>query len=159
MLAWKKVSCSKKYNEKNSKYFNSFDFINQLSLNLRGNETIVTDMGTSFTCTMQTFKIKNPNGQRLFTSSGLASMGFGLPGIIGAFFADRKKTPICISGDGGLMFNLQELQTVKSYKIPIKLFILENKGYLTMKLMQKKNFNYITGADPSSGVTFPSFKK
>ena len=93
-------------------------------------------MGTSFTCTMQTFKIKNPNGQRLFTSSGLASMGFGLPGIIELLLIG--KTPICISGDGGLMFNLQELQTVKSYKIPIKLFILENKGYLTMKLMQKK---------------------
>ena len=67
------------------------DFINQLSLNLRGNETIVTDMGTSFTCTMQTFKIKNPNGQRLFTSSGLASMGFGLPGIIELFLLIGKK--------------------------------------------------------------------
>ena len=46
--------------------------------------------------------------------------------------------PICISGDGGLMFNIQELQTIKNYNIPIKLFVLENKGYLTMKLMQKK---------------------
>ena len=116
-------------------------------------------MGTSFTCTMQSFNIKNPLKQRLFTSSGLASMGFGLPGIIGAYFADFKKNPICISGEGGLMFNLQELQTVKNYNIPLKLFIIENKGYLTMKLMQKKNFKRIVGADPKSGVTFPSFKK
>jgi acetolactate synthase I/II/III large subunit len=160
LLDWKKKYPVVKNNyNKNSKYFNSFDFINQLSLSLRGKETIVTDMGTSFTCTMQTLKIKNPNNQRLFTSSGLASMGFGLPGAIGAYFANNKNTPICISGDGGLMFNIQELQTVKNYNIPIKLFVLENKGYLTMKLMQKKNFNFITGADPSSGVSFPSFKK
>ena len=67
-------------------------------------------MGTSFTCTMQSFNIKNPLKQRLFTSSGLASMGFGLPGIIGAYFADFKKNPICISGEGGLMFNLQDFR-------------------------------------------------
>ena len=65
-------------------------------------------------------------------------MGYGLPGVIGAYFGNNKKTPICISGEGGLMFNIQELQTIKNYKIPLKLFILENKGYLTMKLMQKK---------------------
>ncbi len=160
LLDWKeKYPVVKNNYKEQTKFLNSFDFINQLSLNLNGNETIVTDMGTSFTCTMQTFKIINPNSQRLFTSSGLASMGFGLPGIIGAFLANNNKNPICISGDGGLMFNIQELQTVKKYNIPLKLFVLENKGYLTMKLMQKKNFNKITGADPSSGVSFPSFKK
>ena len=95
------------------KNINSFQFIGELSKNLRGNETIVTDMGTSFTCSMQSFSIKKPLKQRLFTSSGLASMGFGLPGIIGAYFADNNKNPICLSGEGGLMFNIQELQTIK----------------------------------------------
>ncbi len=157
---WKrKYIIRNKIDNLKSKYINSFDFIDILSKNLNGNETIVTDMGTSFTCTMQTFKILKPKSQRLFTSSGLAAMGFGLPGIIGAYFANKNKNPICISGEGGLMFNLQELQTVKNYKIPLKLFIIENKGYLTMKLMQKKNFNRIVGADPKSGLTFPSFKK
>ena len=80
---------------------------------------------------MQGFKIKNCNNQRLFTSSGLAPMGFGLPGAIGAYFADKNKNIICITGDGGLMFNIQELQTVNHYKIPMKIFVLENKGYLT----------------------------
>jgi acetolactate synthase-1/2/3 large subunit len=141
------------------KNINSFQFIGELSKNLRGNETIVTDMGTSFTCSMQSFSIKKPLKQRLFTSSGLASMGFGLPGIIGAYFADNNKNPICLSGEGGLMFNIQELQTIKNYKIPLKLFILENKGYLTMKLMQKKNFKRLIGSDPNSGLTFPSFQK
>jgi acetolactate synthase-1/2/3 large subunit len=56
---------------------------------LKGQENIVTDMGTSFTCTMQSFKTKK--NQRLFTSSGIAAMGFGLPGVIGAYFADKNK--------------------------------------------------------------------
>jgi acetolactate synthase-1/2/3 large subunit len=156
---WKKqypVFDIKNYKKKTK--INSFYFIDTLSKNLKGNEIIVTDMGTSFTCTMQTFKIHDKLKQRLFTSSGLASMGFGLPGAIGAYFADKKKPLICISGEGGLMFNIQELQTVKNYKIPLKLFILENQGYLTMKLMQKKNFKKLIGSDPHSGLTFPSFK-
>ncbi len=159
LLDWKiKYPVVEKKSFENNQYINSFSFIDLLSRKLTGNEMIVTDMGTSFTCTMQTFKINYSKNQRLFTSSGLASMGFGLPGIIGAYFANKNKKPICISGEGGLMFNIQELQTAKNYKIPLKLFILENKGYLTMKLMQKKNFKKIVGSDPKSGVSFPSFK-
>ena len=143
---------------KEKKYINSFHFIDCLSNCLKGNETIVTDMGTSFTCTMQSFKIKNHNKQRLFTSSGLAAMGFGLPGAIGAFFAAKNDPIICITGDGGLMFNMQELQTVSNYKIPMKIFVIENQGYLTMKLMQKKNFNRYVGSTKNSGITFPDLK-
>ncbi len=141
--------------KKNKNYINSFRFINTLSEELRGNENIVTDMGTSFTCTMQSFKIKK--NQRLFTSSGIAAMGFGLPGIIGAYFGDKQKKTICITGDGGLMFNIQELQTLKNYNIPVKIFIINNGGYLTMKLMQKKNFKKFVGADKVSGLTLPNF--
>ena len=57
------------------------------------------------------------------------------------------------------MLNLQELQTIKNYKLPIKIFILQNRGYLTMKLMQKKNFKLYVGSERSSGLTFPDFKK
>lgn len=145
-----------KYKNDNN-FVNSFRFMNSLSYSLSGNENIVTDMGTSFTCTMQSFKTKK--NQRLFTSSGIAAMGFGLPGIIGAFFANKKKIPICISGDGGLMFNLQEFQTIINYKIPLKLFIINNGGYLTMKLMQEKNFKKFVGADNKSGLTLPNFLK
>ena len=116
-------------------------------------------MGTSFTCTMQTFEIKNHKKQRLFTSSGLAAMGFGLPGAIGASFANPNKEIICITGDGGFMFNIQELQTIKHHNLPVKIFILENQGYLTMQLMQKKNFKKLTGSDVKSGISFPNFKK
>ena len=141
--------------KKEKGYVNSFNFINTLSKNLKGNDTIVTDMGTSFTCTMQSFQTKK--NQRLFTSSGIAAMGFGLPGLIGSYFADQKKSPICITGDGGIMFNLQELQTIKNYKIPAKIFIINNGGYLTMKLMQKKNFNKFVGSEKKSGISLPNF--
>ncbi len=143
---------------KSQKKVNSFYFIDYLSKTLSSKACIVTDMGTSFTCTMQTFKTRD--SQRLFTSSGLAAMGFGLPGSIGAAFADRKnKNIICISGDGGLMFNLQELQTIKHHNLPIKIFVLCNKGYLTMKLMQKKNFKKYVGSSPESGISCPNFCK
>ena len=150
------------FNEKdqtNKKKINSFYFIKKLSRFSKSNSTIVTDMGTSFTCTMQTFEIRNHHKQRLFTSSGLAAMGFGLPGAIGASFANRKKQIICIAGDGGFMFNIQELQTIKHHDLPIKIFVLENQGYLTMQLMQKKNFKKLTGSDVKSGISFPNFKK
>ena len=139
--------------KKEKNFVNSFRFIHVLSKVLKGGEAIVTDMGTSFTCTMQSFKIKT--NQRLFTSSGIAAMGFGLPGSIGAYFADKKKRQICITGDGGIMFNIQELQTIINYKIPVKIFIINNGGYLTMKLMQKKNFNKYIGADSKSGLSLP----
>lgn len=136
---------------------NSFYFIDVLSERLDNKSVVVTDMGTSFTCTMQTFRIKS--GQRLFTSSGHASMGFGLPGAIGACFANNKMKTICISGDGGLQMNIQELQTLAHFNLPIILFVLNNQGYLTIKHMQKGFFNNYIGSDPSSGLSFPDVTK
>lgn len=136
---------------------NSFYFIDVLSEKLDNNAVIVTDMGTAFTCTMQTFKIKY--GQRLFTSSGHSPMGFGLPGAIGACFATGKKKVICIVGDGGLQMNIQELQTLVHYNLPIILFVLNNGGYLTIKLMQQNNFGRYVGSEPTSGLSFPDIVK
>lgn len=145
------------FNAKKINKINSFRFIKILSENLKGGETIITDMGTSFTCTMQSFETKK--NQRLFTSSGLAAMGFGIPGAIGSYYGNPKKKIICIIGDGGAMFNLQELQTIVSYKIPVKIFLINNEGYLTMKLMQKKNFKKFIGSSEKSGVSMPNFIK
>ncbi|WP_075485980.1 thiamine pyrophosphate-binding protein [Candidatus Pelagibacter communis] len=161
---WLKFSRSQKNkysvfneNHKNLGKVNSFLFIKTLSKLTKTNTNIVTDMGTSFTCTMQSMSLKK--NQRLFTSSGLAAMGWGLPGSIGSYFGDKKKNIICIAGDGGVMFNIQELQTIIHHKIPVKIFILFNNGYLTMKLMQKKNFKKYVGSDPVSGISCPNFIK
>lgn len=136
---------------------NSFYFVDVLSRKLDKDAIVVTDMGTSFTCTMQTFHVKK--GQRLFTSSGHASMGFGLPGAIGACFGAGKKKTICISGDGGLQMNIQELQTMVHYRLPIILFVVNNKGYLSIKLMQQNHFGNYVGSEASSGVTTPDMMK
>jgi acetolactate synthase-1/2/3 large subunit len=106
---------------------------------------------------MQTFKTKL--GQRLFTSSGFASMGFGLPGSIGACFARDKQRTILITGDGGLQMNIQELQTVVHYQLPLIIFVLNNAGYLTIKLMQQNHFGRYVGSDPSSGLSCPDIVK
>jgi acetolactate synthase-1/2/3 large subunit len=140
----------------NTERINSFYFMEVLSSKLTDNNVIVTDMGTSYTCTMQSLRMNGKN--RLFTSSATCSMGFGLPGAIGAYFADPTKDIILIAGDGGLQMNIQELQTINHYKIPIKIFLLNNNGYLAISLMQDNLFkgNYI-GSNPESGVSNPDF--
>jgi acetolactate synthase-1/2/3 large subunit len=140
-----------------TEYINSFYFVDYLASKLDEKAVVVTDMGTSFTCTMQTFKTKK--GQRLFTSCGIASMGFGLPGAIGACIANDKKETICIHGDGGLQMNIQELQTIVTYNLPIKLFVINNDGYITVKLMQQNHFGRLVGADPTSDVKCPDLGK
>ena len=137
---------------------NSFYFMEVLSSNLTDNNIIVTDMGTSYTCTMQSLQMNGNN--RLFTSSACCSMGFGLPGAIGAYYANPKKDIILISGDGGLQMNIQELQTVIHNNIPLKIFVLNNNGYLAITLMQDNLFsgNYI-GSNNESGISSPKFTK
>lgn len=128
-------------------FVNSYDLIQELGTYVNENDIVVTDMGTSFTCTMQALR---NHGNRLFTSSGLCSMGFGLPGAIGAWAANKSRRIICIAGDGGFQMNLQELQTVIQYKIPMKIILLNNGGYLAISLMQDNLFKNRFGADVSS---------
>ncbi len=144
--------------ENQKKYLNSYYFIKLLSNNLNNKDIIVTDMGLSFVGTHQAFDIKK--GQKLFTNSGHAPMGWGLPSAIGAYFStNKKKRVICISGEGGLQLNIQELATVMHHKIPIKLFIYNNGGYLTIKQTQQLGFSgRIMGADKKSGIDFPNYK-
>lgn len=142
--------------KENKDKINSFYFIETLSQHLKDNHVVVTDMGTSYTCTHQALKTNGKN--RLYTSSGTCSMGFGLPGAIGTYFGNPNKDVILISGDGGLQMNIQELQTVVQNKIPLKIFILNNNGYLAISLMQDNLFKskYI-GSTPDSGVSSPDF--
>jgi acetolactate synthase-1/2/3 large subunit len=137
-------------------FVNSFDFMQHLSNAMRPDDVVVTDMGTSFTCTMQS--LQHTGKDRLFTSSALCSMGFGLPGAIGAYTANANNRVICIAGDGGFQMNIQELQTVAQYNLPIKIIILNNDGYLAISLMQDNLFNgNHFGATSASGVGSPKF--
>lgn len=142
--------------QKNS--INSYHFIDILSDVLKKNDVIVTDMGLSFVGTHQTFKIKR--GQKLFTNSGHAPMGWGLPAAIGACYASKKQRIICLTGEGGLQMNVQELATVMHNKLPIKIFIYNNGGYLTIKQTQQLGFKgRIMGSNSKTGLSFPNYEQ
>jgi acetolactate synthase-1/2/3 large subunit len=140
----------------NKDKINSFYFTEILSSQLKDNHVVVTDMGTSYTCTHQSLKTNGKN--RLYTSSGCCSMGFGLPGAIGTYYGNPNNEVLLVTGDGGLQMNIQELQTVVHNNIPLKIFVLNNNGYLAISLMQDNLFdsNYI-GSTPESGVSSPNF--
>jgi acetolactate synthase-1/2/3 large subunit len=115
-------------------------------------------MGTALLSGHQVLKTKA--GQRLMTSTGLGEMGYGLPGAIGASVASNYGEVMCLNCDGGMMLNLQELQTIVHYNLPIKLFIFNNDGYLMIKHTQTALFkgNRI-GVDKATGVSCPDFSK
>ncbi len=143
--------------KKQKKSINSYYFVEELSKILNKKDIIVTDMGLSFVGTHQTFKIKN--GQKLFTNSGHAPMGWGLPAAIGAYYSSKNNRIICLTGEGGLQLNIQELATVMHNKLPIKIFIYNNGGYLTIKQTQQLGFNNrIMGSNFKTGLSFPNYK-
>jgi len=118
---------------------------------------VVTSNGTAHVVTLQNYKINK--GQKLFTNVGCASMGYGLPAAIGSCIGNKSKV-ICIEGDGSIMMNLQELQTISTYNLPIKLIVINNDGYLSIKLTQESFFNgneFASGSD--NGVKLPNFEK
>ncbi|MBI4432101.1 MAG: thiamine pyrophosphate-binding protein [Candidatus Omnitrophica bacterium] len=139
-------------------FLNSYPFMDKLSNHLKPDQIVVTDMGTALLSGHQALKIKE--GQRLITSTGLGEMGFGLPGAIGASFAKNKSEVLCLNCDGGMMMNLQELQTIAHHKLPIKIIIFNNDGYLMIKHTQKALFKgHYAGTDQKSGISCPDFTK
>ena len=136
----------------------SYYFIEKLSNHLDSKSNVFTDMGLSFVGTHQAFKVKK--GQKVVTNSGHAPMGWGLPAAIGSYFSDKSRNTICLTGEGGLMMNIQELATVKHHNIPMKIFIYNNGGYQTIKETQIFSFQgRLMGCNESSGVSFPNFEK
>ncbi len=139
-------------------YLNSYLFMDKLSSFLRSDDVIVTDMGTGLLSGHQNYKITDQ--QRFMTSTGLGEMGYGLPGAIGAAFAHKDKRVICLNCDGGIMMNLQELQTVVHYDLDMKLFIFNNDGYLMIKHTQKNIFQgRYSSVNAETDVTFPDFNR
>jgi len=143
---------------KSDKYINSYEFIDKLSDDLNNDDIIVTDMGTALLSGHYGIKLKEK--QTMFTSLGLGEMGYALPGAIGASFTDLKKNVICLNCDGGIMMNLQELQTIKHHNLPIKIIIFNNDGYLMIKHTQKMLFNGVyNGVNADTGLSLPEFEK
>lgn len=140
-------------------YINSYVFADRLFKHLESGDIVVTGNGTAYTSTFQIMPVNK--GVRVFANQGCASMGYDLPAAIGAYVSkENEGQVICITGDGSIQMNIQELQTIINHNMAIKIFILENDGYLAMKTTQSSFFNgHLTGADSTSGIICPDMKK
>ena len=152
-------------NPDNDGYTNSYKFADELFKQLHDGDVVVTGNGTAYTCTYQAMQVNK--GVRVFANQGCAAMGYDLPAAIGAVVSNEAKEngikggrTVLVTGDGSLQMNIQELQTLLTYKMPLKIFVLENEGYLAIKTTQKSFFKgEFTGSNPESGVICPNLSK
>lgn len=143
------------YREKPSPV-NPYLFVDELYAQLAPDEIVVCADGTACVATFQAARIQRD--QRLYTNSGSASMGYDLPAAIGAAAASGKRV-VCLAGDGSIQMNLQELQTIQTHRLPVKIFLLNNNGYHSIRQTQQGFFGLLHGCDPSSGVEFPKMER
>ena len=134
---------------------NAYHLIGALSDLVDGSHIVVSGDATACIVPFQRLEIRE--GMRLFSNSGCASMGYDLPAAIGASVAAPERPVICLAGDGSVMMNLQELQTLAASQADLALIILDNGGYLSIKQTQRNFFGREHGASPESGVGFPDF--
>jgi acetolactate synthase-1/2/3 large subunit len=138
---------------------NPYYFVRKLTEKMGNNDIMVMGNGSACVCPFQVGQVKK--GQRFILNSGDGSMGYDLPAAIGAYLTCKKsRNVVCLTGDGSIMMNLQELETIKFNKLPIKIFIINNVGYSSIRQTQKNFFNgHFTGSGESSGVGMPNFSK
>ena len=139
------------------KKLNPYAFLDRFFKRLKENTITVTANGSACVISFQVGEIKS--NQRLWSNSGCASMGYDLPAAIGACLASNRGSTVCIAGDGSIMMNIQELQTISSLELPIKIIVLNNNGYLSINHSQRNHFkNEEIGSGPKSGLLLPDFK-
>jgi acetolactate synthase-1/2/3 large subunit len=137
---------------------NLYYFVDRLSKKMPADAVVISDAGSAFYATTQAINLKS--GQRYITSGGQAEMGYTTPACIGVSVARKGREVLGITGDGSFQMNIQEMQTIIYNKLPIKLFVWNNNGYLSIRATQSKFFEQrLVGTDSSSGVSFPNLKK
>jgi len=132
-------------------------FVEQLFERLADDDVVVCGNAAACIVPYQVARLKV--NQRLISNSGAASMGHDLPAALGAAVARHGKRVICLAGDGSIMFNIQELQTIVHHGFPIKIFVLDNNGYLSIRQTQSNFFGNLVGESPVSGVSFPDMER
>lgn len=156
---WKKKwpVCPPDY-AKEARGVNLYYFVDQLSKLMKNDSIVVSDAGSSFYVVSQTISLKGK--QRYVTSGGQAEMGYTIPACIGVSIAKNKQEVLGVTGDGSFQLNIQELQTIVYNKLPVKLFVWNNDGYLSIRATQRRFFDKrFIGTDKTSGVSFPDLKK
>jgi acetolactate synthase-1/2/3 large subunit len=141
------------------KYVNTYILSSVLADELNESDLIIPgSSGAGIDAFWLAFRVKK--GQRLFSTGGLGAMGFGLPAAIGSCLASGGKRTISVDGDGGFQLNIQELETVARLNLPIKFFIINNKGFASIRSMQRNHFKgHLVACDESSGLSLPDVKK
>jgi acetolactate synthase-1/2/3 large subunit len=132
---------------------NPYHFYEALCEQFADDETVVCANGSAFIMSYQVARVRGT--QRWIANSGSASMGYDLPAAIGAALAREGKRVVCLAGDGSIQFNLQELQTIVHHRLPIKIFMLNNGGYRSIRGTQTHFFGERIGEGPDTGVSFP----
>ena len=146
--------------EENGKTANVYAFVRYLSSRLPENSLTAVSNGACCVVGNQAYVIQK--GSRMANNSAVASMGYGLPAAIGTCIGGGRKTTICLEGDGSIMMNLQELQTILTNKLPIKIFLINNNGYHSIRITQSNLFSEHckVGIGPESNdLSFPEFEK
>lgn len=137
---------------------NPYAFCDALSDALAGDDVVVSSNGAACVVPIQSMRVKS--GQRHIVNSGCAAMGYGLPAAVGACFANERQRVICLEGDGSIQLNIQELATVVYHRLPIKIFVFSNGGYLSIRTTQQAFFEgRLVGEGPNSGVGLPDMTK
>lgn len=157
--AWKKRYLVVRDGQRQQEQVNVYNFIDVLSRSLVDDAVTVVANGSASVVGSATYYIKEKS--RFIMNDDLSSMGYDLPAAIGACIANGRKDVICIAGDGSIQMNLQELQTILTNHLPLKIFVINNDGYHQVRLTQKNMFkaNFV-GMGPDSGdLNFPSFEK
>ena len=145
--------------EENGSTANVYAFIDYLSSRLPDNSLTAVSNGACCVVGNQTYHIQK--GSRMANNSAVASMGYGLPAAIGTCIGGGRKDTICLEGDGSIMMNLQELQTILTNKLPIKVFLINNSGYHSIRIPQTNLFNknFVGIGEESGDLSFPEFRK
>lgn len=146
--------------EENGTTANVYAFVRYLSSRLPENSLTAVSNGACCVVGNQAYVIQK--GSRMANNSAIASMGYGLPAAIGTCIGGGRRTTICLEGDGSIMMNLQELQTILTNRLPIKIFLINNQGYHSIRITQTNLFSdhCKVGVGPESGdLSFPEFSK
>jgi acetolactate synthase I/II/III large subunit len=138
-----------------SEAINPYHFMEVLFDRLAPGDTIACGNASAAVIAFQVAQVKP--GQRIFSNAGSASMGYDLPAAIGAACARGDSRIFCLAGDGSIMMNLQELQTIAHHGMPVKIMVLNNAGYLSIRSTQMAFFDRLVGEGKESGVSFPDF--
>ncbi len=161
-LFWKKkypINDGKPIISKEKKRISHYRFVEILSETIPEN-TLITTGSSGLAVEVFYTVFRNKPGQRVFLTSGLGAMGYGLPAAIGACIGNSKASSILVESDGSLMFNLQELATLKSLNLPILILIMNNRGYASIRNTQKNYFSgRFVGTGQEAGIFFPNYKK